>query len=186
MRSIGHPAISSLQLRAAMFCLAATAFALLPARASAQTRERVMEHCKSPSLHGIVYTNKDFGFRVDLPASWKGYRIEVKEWQGQCEGGDCDSKTSPPPQKGPIISIVHPLSTKENPRQDIPIMVFTLAQWKMVNDEAISVTAAPIGPGELARNAKYVFALPPRFDYADEEGDEEVQQIVTCDFLSAF
>lgn len=183
MRSSGIARISRFESCVAALAIAATAFVAFPRSSTAQTADQVEAHCKSPRLHGVVYTNKEYGFRVDLPASWKGYRIEVKEWNADCD--TCDPKTAPKPQKGPIISIVHPLSTKENPRQDIPIMVFTLAQWKMVSDETIYVSAAPFGPGELARNAKYVFALPPRFDYADLEGDEEVQQIVTCDFLSA-
>lgn len=78
---------------------------------------------------------------------------------------------------GPIISIRHPQWTSADPRQDIPIMVFTVAQWKALEKDKFSVSAAPIKPGELGRNRKYVFALPPRFDYAFPTGYEEVEQI---------
>jgi hypothetical protein len=183
MRSNRIARISRFESYIPALALAAAAFVTIPASAKAQTVDQVKAHCQSPSMRGAIYTNKEYGFRVDLPASWKGYRIEVTEWHGARD--TCDQKKAPTPQKGPIVSIVHPLSTKENPWQDIPIMVFTLAQWKMVHDETIYVSAAPYGPGELARNAKYVFALPPRFDNSDADGSEEVGEIAQCDFLSA-
>ena len=57
-------------------------------------------------------------------------------------------------------------------------MVFTLAQWKALQDLEFSVGAAPIGPSELGRNSKYVFALPARYNYAFPKGFEEVEDIV--------
>jgi len=84
---------------------------------------------------------------------------------------------------GPIISIRHPQWTSADPRQDIPIMVFTVAQWKALEKDKFSVSAAPIKPGELGRNRKYVFALPPRFDYAFPTGYEEVEQIAAGNSL---
>jgi len=126
----------------------------------------------------IVYTNKKFGFSFSLPESWKGYSIVVGEW----EGGDGRTyragEAMPPPVKGPLISIKHPLSTKENPRQDIPIMVFTKAQWDSVEEEKLIVSAAPIGPSELGRNEKYVFELPARYNYALITGWEEAEDIM--------
>ena len=84
----------------------------------------------------------------------------------------------PPPVKGPLISIRHPLSTETDPRQDIPIMIFTKAQWHMVEDGKLIVSAAPIGPSELGRNLNYVFALPPRFNYALITGWQEIDEII--------
>jgi hypothetical protein len=118
---------------------------------------------------GLVYTNKTYGFRFALPDSWKGYSILVKSWS-----------------KGPLILIRHPLWTEANPRQDIPIMVLTLAQWELVQEGKLSVSAAPIGPDELARNSKYVFALPPRYNFAFLPGYEEVGEILKRDPLQAF
>jgi hypothetical protein len=63
-------------------------------------------------------------------------------------------------------------------------MVFTKAQWKLVGEGKLIVSAAPIGPGILGRNAKYVFALPPRFDYEDRPGREEVGAIIQSHPLS--
>jgi hypothetical protein len=36
-----------------------------------------------------------------------------------------------------LLSIRHPLWTKQNPRQDIPIMVFALAQWQLIEADEI-------------------------------------------------
>ena len=67
---------------------------------------------------------------------------------------------------GLLLSIRHPLWTKENPRQDIPIMVFTVEQWNVLQKGDFSVSAAPIGPSKLGSNYAYVFALPARYNYA--------------------
>ncbi len=123
----------------------------------------------SQTKGGLVYTNKTYGFRFALPDSWKGYSIVVKSWS-----------------KGPLILIRHPLWTEANPRQDIPIMVLTVAQWELVQEGKLSVSAAPIGPDELARNSKYVFALPPRYNFAFLPGYEEVGEILKRDPLQAF
>jgi hypothetical protein len=75
--------------------------------------------------------------------------------------------------------IRHPQWTSADPRQDIPIMVFTIAQWNALDKDKFFVSAAPVGPGELGRNHAYVFGLPPRFDWAFPTGYEEVERILT-------
>jgi hypothetical protein len=133
----------------------------------------------TPDSHkSAVYTNKKYSFRFFLPESWRGYSIVAGEW----EGGDGRSyepgEAIPPPVKGPLISIRHPLWTESDPRQDIPVMIFTKAQWRLIEGGKLIVSAAPIGPGELGRNLKYVFALPPRFDIAPMTGSEEVGKMI--------
>jgi hypothetical protein len=120
------------------------------------------------------YKNIQYGFCFLLPKSWQGFSIVVNHWQGFPigEGGNVQA------QQGPIISIRDPRWTSGDPRQDIPIMVFTLDQWRAVQHDQLSVTAAPIGPGELGRNRRYVFALPPRYNYAFLPGYKEVAQIL--------
>ena len=56
--------------------------------------------------------------------------------------------------------------------QDIPILVFTSAQWRAIENGEFKVSA-PIGPSELGRNRKYVFALPPRFAGFDDAVDTD-------------
>jgi len=122
----------------------------------------------------IEYKNTQHGFCFSLPKGWRGYSIKIDQWKGYSDSSDSDAAV----QQGPLISIRHPQWTEANPRQDIPIMVFTLAQWRSLQNDEFHVSAAPIGPTELGRNLKYVFALPPRFDFAFPTGYEEVEQIV--------
>lgn len=76
--------------------------------------------------------------------------------------------------------------TAQNQRQDIPIMVFTHAQWDALQNGEFHIGAAPIGPSELARNSSYVFALPARYNYAFPPGYEEVESILRGDPLKPF
>lgn len=123
----------------------------------------------------LVYGNTDYGFAFSLPQSWAGYTIVTDQWEGRALDGDQAGNVV---ETGPELSIRHPLWTSENPRQDIPIMIFTIDQWNDVVDEKVGVSAAPIPPNELGRNSKYVFALPARYNFAFPEGFEEVEQIL--------
>jgi hypothetical protein len=57
-------------------------------------------------------------------------------------------------------------------------MIFTLSQWKAMQQEEFHIGAAPFGPRELGRNSRYVFALPARYNYAFPAGYEEVEEIL--------
>jgi len=127
----------------------------------------------------VEYRNTEFGFGVYLPGSWEGFSILIDNWQGSNSQGTAVAQ-------GPLISIHHPASTAQQPRQDIPIMVFTFKQWEQLQRVEWNVSAAPIGPSELGRNSHYVFALPPRYNYAYLEGWEEVEQILQGDPLVTF
>ena len=122
----------------------------------------------------VEYINTDLGFSISLPASWEGFSILTSNWEGFSSGDSADEVA---PQ-GPKISIIHPESTAQQPRQEIPIMVFTIEQWNQLQREEFHVSAAPYGPAELGRNSHYVFALPPRYNFAYLEGFEEVEQIL--------
>ena len=124
----------------------------------------------------IVYSNTVFGFDFNLPLSWKGYTIVNGKWEGMSTSTATQSESLV--AIGSIINIRHPLWTEKVPRQDIPIMVFTLAQWTSLQKDDFHIGAAPIGPSELARNSKYVFALPARYNYAFPKGYEEVETIL--------
>lgn len=130
----------------------------------------------------VLYQNREYGFRFSLPVSWKGYGIVAGEWKGNALEGD---KAGTIVETGPLISIRHPLWSKQVPRQDIPILVFTYSQWDGVRMEKLSLGAAPIGPSELGRNNKYIFALPARYNYSFPDGFEEVEQILQGNPLQA-
>ncbi|MDP4157552.1 MAG: peptidase, partial [Bacillota bacterium] len=100
----------------------------------------------------VVYENTQYGFSFKLPASWKGYSIVTSQWDGI---GLADGSVV---ETGPIISIRDPKWTAKTPRQDIPIMVFTLNQWNILKQGVFHIGAAPLDPSELGRNNYYVFA----------------------------
>jgi hypothetical protein len=124
----------------------------------------------------IVYRNAQYGFDFALPKSWEGYAIVTDQWQGLSLG---DVQGERVVELGPQLSIRHPAWTQENPRQDIPILVFTLAQWESLQKDEFHIGAAPIPPTELGRNSRYVFALPARYNFAFPTGYEEVEDILT-------
>jgi beta-lactamase regulating signal transducer with metallopeptidase domain len=123
----------------------------------------------------IVYSNTDFGFDVKLPADWKGYTIVEDTWQGTNLSGKDAGKVI---ESGTKLLLRNPNWTKKNPYQDIPIMIFTKEQWKAIEAEEVAVSAAPVPPSKLAENSKYVFALPPRYNFAFPTGYEEVEKIM--------
>ncbi|BFT70623.1 S-layer homology domain-containing protein [Paenibacillus sp. P36] len=122
-----------------------------------------------------VYENTQYGFRFTLPDSWKGYTIVTDKWEGL---SIADSQAEKVLESGAKISIRHPEWTSEQPRQDIPILVFTVDQWNELQQDKFHIGAAPIGPSELTRNDKYVFALPARYNFAYPEGYQEVEDIL--------
>jgi hypothetical protein len=133
----------------------------------------------------ILYNNTKYSFDFSLPISWKGYSIIEDKWIGKM----IDAREEPEllaQIEGPKITIRHPLWIKEIQRQDIPIMVFNLTQWNLIQQEKLSVGAAPIGPSELGRNKDYVFALPARYNFAYPVGFEEVDQIIAGKPLQTF
>jgi hypothetical protein len=126
----------------------------------------------SDASKSIIYKNTQYGFNFKLPASWSGYTIVTKQWEGIANNGSTAVET------GPIISIRDPKWTNGTPRQDIPIMVFTLNQWNSLKQGVFHIGAAPVDPTELGRNNNYVFALPARYNYANLPGTEDVENIL--------
>jgi hypothetical protein len=130
----------------------------------------------------IQYKNTEYGFTFDLPLTWQGYKIINEKWTGYSEGANGEVAS----EEGPLILMRSPQWTKEVPTQDIPIMVFTLEQWDTLQQEKFHIGAAPIGPTELGRNSKYVFALPARYNYAFPKGFEVVEEIINTNPLKGF
>lgn len=133
----------------------------------------------SEGICDIIYRNPHYGFLFNLPSSWKGYRIVTDKW----EGHNLDGSRA---EAGSIIIIRSPLWIFQNPRQDIPVMVLTLNQWRKLQNDEFSIGAAPIMPTELGRNSDYVFALPARYNFAFLPGFEEVEEILENKPLQAF
>jgi hypothetical protein len=130
----------------------------------------------------VEYRDTELGFSFSLPAGWQGFSIQASQWEGLKSADQGDQIV----EQGPTISIVHPKSTPEQPRQAIPIMVFSIAQWDQMQAGEWHIGAAPIGPLELGRNSRNVFALPARYNYAFPDGWEEVEQILQENPLMTF
>jgi hypothetical protein len=126
-----------------------------------------------PQEASLEYENMQYDFTFTLPLTWEGYSIVQEQWQGQFI-----DQSDLAPLTGPKILIRSPQWTDETPRQDIPIMVFTVDQWDRIQKEELAVSAAPIPPSELGRNEQYVFALPARYNFAFFPGFEEVESIL--------
>jgi hypothetical protein len=123
------------------------------------------------STDAVEYTNTKYGFRFSLPSGWKGYTVVTEQW----EASDTQKGVV---ERGPMVYIRPPDVTKENPRQDIPIMVFTLTQWESVEHGDYFVGGAAIVPGELGRNRKYAFAVSRRVEDSELAGAKEVNEIL--------
>ncbi|NHM30043.1 hypothetical protein [Neobacillus terrae] len=121
----------------------------------------------------ILYENTEYGFSFTLPKSWEGYKVLTDSWDGI--SSDQQNKLI---EHGKILSIRHPDWTEEKPRQDIPIMIFTLNQWSSLSKGEFHIGAAPVGPTMLGQNNEYVFALPARYNFAFPEGYQEVENIL--------
>jgi hypothetical protein len=127
----------------------------------------------------VVYRNDQYGFCFDLPPFWAGYTVIEEKWEGRAPSGGVKAS-------GPTLRFRSPKSTEADPHEDIPIMVFTAAQWRQVEQERlIIVNAAPIGPKAIARGKRYVFALPPRWNYDERPGVDEANRILAGNPLRA-
>lgn len=135
--------------------------------------------------NSVVYKNDEYVFTFTLPESWENYSIQNEIWKGEPlndeNNADVDKDIT-----GPIIYIRHPLWTEDNPRQDIPIMIFTVKQWEAKQSGEFAVGAAPVDPSKLGENSDYVFLLPARYNYSFHTGFEEVSEILKGNPLQAF
>jgi hypothetical protein len=133
----------------------------------------------NPTNTSVTYNNTDYGFTFSLPADWQGYSVVKSTWQGT-------ALTNTVAPSGPKLLIRNPHWTATVHYEDIPILVFTIAQWNAYLAENFSVSAAPIQASELSRNNTYVFALPPRWDFDYSLGYAEADTIIAGNPLHAF
>jgi hypothetical protein len=116
----------------------------------------------------LLYKNDQYMFCFALPANWKGYTVVTEQWKGGPPNG--------PSWVGPELLIRNPAWTAATPTEDVPVMIFTLAEWQAGEKAGGLVTSgAPMGPSEIGRNKQYVFALPPRWDF-DSRADLQVAE----------
>lgn len=114
----------------------------------------------------IVYRNSTYGFYVSLPETWRGYTVSERVKGSYLE-----------------MNIIHPQSSVQNPRMDVPVLVVPIATWNTwyppnTPESGQHPFAAPVPATERARNTKYVFATAPRYNFSYLPGWEEVDEIV--------
>lgn len=148
--------------------------AVAPALAVAQN-ETSQSSPPSPIPTPIVYRNTEYGFCFWLPQDWKGYRIVVDKWAGAVPGIEDPAKMV----HGPEILIRNSAWRADDPWQDIPIMVFTRAQWRAKEKNGLILSAAGTDWGPWGSNARYVFKQPDRWiGYAEPKGWREVESLM--------
>ncbi|UWZ84486.1 hypothetical protein [Occallatibacter riparius] len=157
--------------RAILLALAVMALSL-PVSAQALRADEQRTPVTPPNPGQTVYNNAQYGFCFDLPSQWAGYKVIEQKWQSSATSVGAAAS-------GPRLLIRSPHWTDADPREDIPILVFTKAQWKRVQQEELMVSAAPVPPQKLGQNKRYVFALPPRWNFDELPGMDEANQIVT-------
>jgi hypothetical protein len=118
-----------------------------------------------------LYSNTEYGFSIQFPLSWSAYSIDEQSWEGHVI--DNYQQT----YSGPLIIIKNPELFAKG-FIGIPIMVITPEIWKLISEEKIAVSAAPIGPGKVGQNQKYIFATPPRYiGFVGDLSTDEINQV---------
>ena len=81
---------------------------------------------------------------------------------------------------GPMITLRHPHWKASAPYQDIPILVFTRAQWDALHQGKLWPALYAGGViDEIWHSREYVFGMSSRYNAADEvNGWKEVAEIV--------
>ena len=123
----------------------------------------------------IEYRNEQYGFGMTFPSGWSGYSVVTDTWHGQTHDEQGETTGT---YTGPEFILRHPQWTAAAPWQDIPVLVFTHDEWALVEQQKLGVSAAPTSPSKLGENAKFVFALPPRWiGFADALGRDEAARV---------
>lgn len=113
----------------------------------------------------LRYYNAQYDFTFFLPASWQGFSVLPGEWSGQKYIEATDKMVIA--ERGPEISLRHPRWQAGEHWQDIPIRIFTRAQWEEYHHGGgFSVDVGGFEE-EIAHNRKWVFAISSRFNADD-------------------
>lgn len=137
-----------------------------------------MNVANQPSGLLVRYHSAQYGLTFFLPASWRGYSDSVQQLE--------DKRYSPAEDREievghtPMIVIRHPQWQTSAPYQDIPILVFTRAQWDALHRGELWPSLFAGGTmDELWHNEQFVFAISSRYNAADEvRGWKEVAEVV--------
>jgi hypothetical protein len=139
------------------------------------TELKAQRQQRGGTASGVECRNEQYGFGMTLPSDWSGYTVVADTWHGQTHDDQGETTGT---YTGPEIIMRHPQWTAAAPWQDIPVLVFTHDEWALVEQQKLGVSAAPVAPSKLGENAKFVFALPPRWiGFAEALGQDEAGKV---------
>ena len=129
---------------------------------------------KHPAGLPLCYRNEQYGLAFYLPANWRGFEVSVNQWESQRNSTALDRAAVT--ERGPILVLRHPQWTASSPYQDIPIVVFTRAQWETHHPGTVGAGGLD---EEISHNSKYVFAISSRYNADDSvRGWKETSEVV--------
>ena len=131
-----------------------------------------------PSGLPPLYHNAQYGLTFFLPVSWRGYSVSVEQFEDTTYSAAEDKQIVV--GHTPMITLRHPQWQNSELYQDIPILVFTRAQWDALHHGKLWPSAFAGGVmEELWHNQRFVFAMSSRYNAADAvRGWKEVAEIV--------
>ena|ERR1051326_4893335 len=125
----------------------------------------------------IRYHNSEYDLTFLLPRSWQGYSVLIQHWDGEIYSPATDKTNFA--RRGPLITLRHPRWQPGAPLQDIPIVIFTRAQWDALHHGKLWPSLFAGGCfDEVWHNRKYVFAMSSRYNWNEFERWQEVAEIV--------
>lgn len=133
---------------------------------------------RSSSSLVVQYHDARYGLTFFLPANWRGYSVSVREVEDQKYSASQDKLVTV--GYTPMITLRHPQWQAGAPYQDIPILIFTRAQWDALHQGELWPAIFAGGMmDELWHSQKFVFAMSSRYNLADEvSGTKEVADMV--------
>ena len=124
------------------------------------------------------YHNAQYGLTFFLPVSWRGYSVSVEQLEDTTYSAAEDKQIVV--GHTPMITLRHPQWQTNELYQDIPILVFSRAQWDALHHGELWPSFYAGGVmDEMWHSPKYVFAMSSRYNANDEvNGWKQVTRIV--------
>lgn len=131
-----------------------------------------------PSGLPLRYHNAQYGLAFFLPAGWRGYSVLSQQWDGETYSPATDKTIVV--AHGTIITLRHPQWTASSRYQDIPILVFSRAQWDALHQGKLWPSRFAGGTmDEMWHDRMYVFGMSSR--YASDDSLSERKE--TADII---
>jgi hypothetical protein len=133
---------------------------------------------RQPFGFTVFYRDGRYGLTFFLPASWRGYSVSIQQIEDTTYSTAQDEQITV--GQTAMITLRHPQWQARAPHQDIPILIFTRAQWDALHHGELWPSIFAGGTmDELWHSPRFVFAMSSRYNSTDEvSGRKEVAEIV--------